>query len=722
MLKTIYRGSIFFVSYVFHIATMIAAQSSADFILKNCLSEEDLSILSSEKLLNNPDFDMLTSGMILNDKETISRSFIKIETQDQKKFVETVLAFTNQADIKNRYFVTLAFGEIGLNKWANPDFVRCIQSLSMGSSSSDLFNLIIKIADIPERYITNELFINFVNKLSKRMPMEEKIKVIDAILRVDDGEYNDFDLLIGRICADLSYSPFRSIVIEALSHVDALRYSKEFVHATLAFSQNMNANQRSFVIKGLSRIRLLAYPSFLESVKTLTQHMNDADKARSILVFSEVSENAYKPFLNAFLKLSTTCGSDQDKMPLINALKEIDSDYYNEFLRAIDLLSLGLNRKNRMKMVHLLKKENPLNFINLAETANRIYGISTIGDKGERKVFILEGLCHVPSQFYPNLVRFFAQHRDFFSYIPACRFADAMNQNQNIQTEEQLNNALLHLCALYNYEDFEQRLRGQQRQMGLAFMVHILADTPVINHKGEVKKFIKSVIDIVNNRISNDLLAYDVIIQLLNVEIEDLLKDPQKNVSITRDVFEWILRTNNVLSERENMQSVVTYLQKISPDHQKIRLWLYTFMEESAKAYDSEKNPTSCIKGVNERVITSLRSVIEEINDPELYSIIKQAENDLFISVKINQLKNYEFWAKILFEKGVRSTSFIADAQQSFKDALDSYFEGFEKNESFNAEIEAIFDSFEDSQPDLNDGLWFQLKSEIEKLEHSTSK
>ncbi|CAO4838708.1 MAG: hypothetical protein CNLJKLNK_00008 [Holosporales bacterium] len=186
-----------------------------------------------------------------------------------------------------------------------------------------------------------------------------------------------------------------------------------------------------------------------------------------------------------------------------------------------------------------------------------------------------------------------------------------------------------------------------------------------------------------------------------------------------------MIEINKDPQDKDAIATVVTYLEQKDNTHGKLATWLYAFMDESKNAYDG-RNSESCIKGVKERVITSLRSAIPE-GDTTLENLFHQAETPFMMAAKSAKLTDYAFWAEKLMAKGVTSNTPEADAKIKFSEALVEFF-GTDKGAQ--EIIDATLKTFDDSKSDSGDaslrltpgdGLWSKIKFELKKLEQGAA-
>ncbi|CAO4840675.1 MAG: hypothetical protein CNLJKLNK_00250 [Holosporales bacterium] len=237
----------------------------------------------------------------------------------------------------------------------------------------------------------------------------------------------------------------------------------------------------------------------------------------------------------------------------------------------------------------------------------------------------------------------------------------------------------------------------------LAFEIHNFANQEVVGKTGEKQSFNGAVLNHLQRSIQGPVL--DVVLALLRNELETLKNDSLKSDAINEDVYNWVIQINEDQQDKNAIALVVTYLEQKDNTHGKLATWLYAFMDESKKAYDG-KNTQSCIKGVKERVITSLRSAIPE-GDAALENFFYQAEAPFMIAAQSKKLTDYAFWAEKLQQKGVTSATHKDIAKDKFKEALVDFFGA---NEGAQEIIDETLETFDDSESDSDDASFVTLR------------
>ena len=274
-------------------------------------------------------------------------------------------------------------------------------------------------------------------------------------------------------------------------------------------------------------------------------------------------------------------------------------------------------------------------------------------------------------------------------------------------------------------ENLHQQYRHQApagTPQGLAFEIHNFATQTVVDASGIESKFNDVVLTKVTARNQGkEILSFEAATKLIqdamksmqaeNAERKAKGQQPHHSNYLNEEVLKWAIDCQGDASDRNAFQQVVTMLQN-TPE--KLETWLSGFLEESANAYSS--NGQSCVKGVKERVITSVRNVMQD--DKELSEIFAQAESKKLLQTKLTSLNKMDVWAKKLFEVGVKSTTSEVDAKKKYEELLNSYFAASindQNSSEIKANIEAALESFSDSEIELNgtkqkeEGAWNKM-------------
>ncbi|CAO4846172.1 MAG: hypothetical protein CNLJKLNK_00415 [Holosporales bacterium] len=449
-------------------------------------------------------------------------------------------------------------------------------------------------------------------------------------------------------------------------------------------------------------------------VHQLTLGMNDCyDKVRVVRAVEKLHFDRYAPFMKTVYRLSQRM-SEYDRADVIDAVGNVHPDLYTDaFVDTVHQLSHGMNANDKVHIIRGVRKVDP----NLYTDGF----ISTVlqlsqGMDGRNKARIIEGVGKVHPDHYPFLQNFIRQNPGYFSYVFAMDFNDDIEKNM---TQQDLQELLERLHREY-YND-----APAGTPQGLAFEIHTFANQEVVGETGEKQSFNQAVLNHIESSIEGDALDYNIVLGLLSSELATLKNDPLKSDAINEEVYNWVIKSNEEPQDKNVIATVVTYLEKKDNTHGKLATWLYAFMDESKNAYDG-RNSESCIKGVKERVITSLRSAIPE-GDTTLENLFHQAETPFMMAAKSAKLTDYAFWAQQLKQKGITLNSSQDEAKDKFKEALVEFFGMDEHAQEIIDATLAIFDDSESDSDDASlrlrsgDSHWSNIKAALLKIEQSAA-
>ncbi len=175
--------------------------------------------------------------------------------------------------------------------------------------------------------------------------------------------------------------------------------------------------------------------------------------------------------------------------------------------------------------------------------------------------------------------------------------------------------------------------------------------------------------------------------------------------------FESVLRSR---TDQEQMALVYTFLKAFYPN--RVRLWRAQFIRESEEAYRGRNDPTSCVKGIRERIITGLRGI-----DPELDRIFAQVEGRHLMrgrSTQANPRENPQGLARQLLEIGVNPTTPSAEAAALFKASFEKQLKeyGLEEDREFKGQPELLAELIEGELENKESALNRELKRQFPKF------
>ncbi|CAO4840656.1 MAG: hypothetical protein CNLJKLNK_00252 [Holosporales bacterium] len=545
-------------------------------------------------------------------------------------------------------------------------FVNTVNQLSKGMNSYDKGYITMGVGKVhPDRY--TDPFINTVNQLSKGMNSNNKAHVITIVGKIHPDRYTDF--------------------INIVQHL----------------SKKMNDNDKASVVEAVSKVDPNRYTDFISTVNQLSEEMNTSDKAKVIWGTGNVHSDRYTDaFINIVHQFSDGMDGNQ-KALAIAAIGKIHPDHYADFISTVTQLSQEVNVDNKTNIVEAVSNVDPNRY---TDFINTVHHLSQEMDNFSKER-IIEAVAKIDPDHYSFLQNFITQNPRYFEYVPAQEFNHNITPNM---TQQQLQDCF----QIIHRNHYHQAPAGTPK--ALAFEIHNFANQNVVGETGQKQVFQVAVLNHIQKSIQGPDLDYDIVLDLLSVELETLKNDSLKSDAINEDVYNWVIQANEDQQDKNAIATVVTYLEQKDNTHEKLATWLYAFMDESKKAYDG-KNTQSCIKGVKERVITSLRSAIPE-GDAALENLFHQAETPFMIAAQSKKLTDYAFWAEKLQQKGVTSATHKDIAKDKFKEALVDFFGA---NEGAQEIIDETLETFDDSSDLSSDGLWSKIKLELLKIEPSAA-
>lgn len=224
--------------------------------------------------------------------------------------------------------------------------------------------------------------------------------------------------------------------------------------------------------------------------------------------------------------------------------------------------------------------------------------------------------------------------------------------------------------------------RGARTPEGRAFDIHRYSDTEVtitsanadcadtetevveVVHAPRRTRLIDAVKSNVAKRLSDKpLILYDTAMQIVLDGIGNDIPEERQAQAITAVTS----RLRSDTTYHHQLRLAVTFMQTYHPEH--FGRWIVGFVDESATAYDSRRNTTSCSKGIDERLWTAMRGI-----DQPLDACFAQVEGPRLITAWLrtwnlhDELDNAKCkrLAQQLQEVGVNDSSTAEDAGYAF--------------------------------------------------------
>jgi hypothetical protein len=357
----------------------------------------------------------------------------------------------------------------------------------------------------------------------------------------------------------------------------------------------------------------------------------------------------------------------------------------------------------------------------------RAINIAAPRARNEYHAYFREDLIgKIHPQLYSRIAWFLQQNQDFLRSVPFANFMRAFPEQVEISPEHfQL------ICRNLWRQYYTPH--AMNAHPGLAFEIHNFANQMVSDEStGDTGRFNDIILRKINQQNAEKaLLSLGTSVALLCTTMNEMLQEDKAreksgktkhySTALREEILTWAVGCTNGGGDAAALCSVVTYLNS---NPELLKTWLLTFLDESERAYGRSQG--SCIKGVRERVITSLRNATPE--DPLFAAAFQQAETTEMLGVKIASLNfggrdpstrsveeqsKLASWTKLLYSAGARSTTSFPAAQAIFSAQLESFF-----GDLLTPQNKPTIDSVIENSVELFDSYWSDyFVPEIRKLE-----
>lgn len=234
---------------------------------------------------------------------------------------------------------------------------------------------------------------------------------------------------------------------------------------------------------------------------------------------------------------------------------------------------------------------------------------------------------------------------------------------------------------------------GLNRVVTAGVDIHVFSAAPVVDHVTQkTQKLNDAVIEKLKKALSLEAVVpydiaiadvlkkteatYDLAVHAIDadVQISEAAKKIVTGNALKKKNWETeaLKAGGNDLRAQHAFSLVYTLLSK---DLEQLELWLSSYLDESLNARG--KDTRSCVAGMRERVITSLRSVVSALADKggfyqEIDSLFKQVEGGVLATkflqtLNLSDQKNYESVVDILTKKGITRQSSIDGVLRIFE-------------------------------------------------------
>ncbi len=262
------------------------------------------------------------------------------------------------------------------------------------------------------------------------------------------------------------------------------------------------------------------------------------------------------------------------------------------------------------------------------------------------------------------------------------------------------NNYLEIIHLLEPLVPLEERLNHASPSRGIAHEIHNYNNTQVIDreisssstHTARPNRLINVVWRNVNRLLKDiNIITYANAKLIIEQAIEKFIPKDQQDLATQAALHHLESDTNY----EHKLSVAITFIQTFHKD--KMEQWINGFVLESIEAYKNSSNPTSCSKGILERIATGFRGI-----DVELDKLFAQAEGPLLVR---NWLKTWDLpnindetkqdLVKQLISKGINGDSRAADAANAFREIANEELQkqGIADNTDSKDEIETYAES-----------------------------
>lgn len=567
---------------------------------------------------------------------------------------------------------------------------------------------------------------------------EDRISILNAIEKLPANKYNQtFTRTAKAFITQSMNGPNRAAVISAVGTIGAKRWNSVFFGLlNTLLTQDMGGISRAGIIATALTIPEEKYkhPGFLQMMKAFAIHENEYSTKHLISQISKISTNYYTPlFINAVKALISPYMNVTDITSIIIGLTKISPDRYTQaFINTVHALTkVRENGDNKIRIIQAIGEISSDHYNqHFTDTVNALARLN-IGMFGKENILPL--VTKVLPENYPFLINLISCNIQYFDFIPLNRFAEEIHKNMN---HAELQRTLDNLYADYqllNHINNTQVLHQHAFRQGVAFDIHYFSHQTVFDTSGEKGEFNNMVLNTIIKRNKNvPLLSFKAATAFMEDAMREMLEEDSKRKrmdeathysdKLNENTLRWAMNCQNDAHNQLVLQQVATMFQH-TPE--KLKTWMNTFMVESADAYSGIDNVQSCVKGVKERMITSLRNVMHD--DPDFMQIFSQAENNRYLIAKLNGLSDSQFWAKKLFDAGIRSTTPEDFVKNKYEQLLNEFFNNDMNNENVNQIKEVINSLLEDfidieSESEKENGYWSTVfKKLIQELEQNTT-
>ncbi len=600
-----------------------------------------------------------------------------------------------------------------------PKFEALINRLTDGMDGDGKPKVIATLAQVPGERLTSE-FEALINRLTVATVGNEKSQVIAALAQLPAERLTpEFEALINRLTdrSIFERNDCKAKVIAELVKVLPERLTPEFEKLIIKLTFRMSDYNKSRIIAILSQApaeRLT--PKFANYVSKLTFEMDEYSKSGVIKTLIELPAERLTPAFEACVNRLTFEMDEYSKSGVIKTLTELPAERLTPAFEAcVNRLTVRMDSDDKRKVIAELATLPPERLTQDFET--RVNWLAN--GMGQKNWFIINLAKHVSVQYFSEFCADFTTQRMHFirQFMDQYQIEALLSRLNQLPTSNARITEINRTITLYIYDEPAPNYAAVGRAD-----IHAYARMTVSTGATEKKQTLN---DAVVNRLKKELneqglVPYNVALQAISQHAHQKYDQTMERIAAdsTTSIIEKSAANAKALQERnwqcealgaakddrnaqETLSLVYTLLYQ---QPEKLELWLNTYLEESLNA--RTKDTRSCVAGMRERVITSLRSVISQIEDKtgvykDIHDLFNQAEgpalaNKFLETINLTNQKNHKKIANLLSQAGITQQSSADQAVRVFGDHVKKSLATYNLGEVLVSYVEAATGQLEE--------------------------
>ena len=540
-----------------------------------------------------------------------------------------------------------------------PEFIGLINTLSGSTSIYFQRTIITYLEKHSSKFLIPE-FVALLKKVPQQRPRGQKYKILQALADIKEVRLTPkFVSLIEKLTCQFANDE-SDVVIRSLGRFEAEAFTDNF-------EELLNSLVKGGSRKGGKAAAIEKYTKLPKKRRTLDLAMilnkftddcyYSAKDAMSELI--QIPEARLTPdFVDTIKRFTDNCYS---KAAVIRALVSTPSERLTaEFEETVNRISNGLKQNN------LFSQNYKSLIIRLSHNVSA------------------ESFAEISAYFNSNLMQ------DITRFLPPDAAETLLSNLLRLRASNERIAEIDRTMALYRHQGPAQP-QNYGAVVGGAD-IHRYAQTTVFSNATGNKQALKDAVVTKLEQALNErqLVSYQSALSATKEEIE---KGYNQKISkldgdLAADIFqkssdrELALRDKNWQHEALEAAKKDASAQKafslvytlLSSEPEKLKLWMSTYFEETLNARSTDTR--SCVMGMRERVITSLRSVISQIPDKtgvykELHGLFSQVEgtvlaNKFLQTINLADPNNHAGIATVLGQAGIAGESTADTAAEAY--------------------------------------------------------